>query len=127
MAHYAFIDENNIVTEVIVGRDEWEVVDGISDWEEHYGQFRGQRCLRTSLNGNIRKTFARVGSRYDETTDSFVLPAPFPSWELNSELDWVAPTLYPEDDTKLYDWREDERSWVATHAWNEESQSWTQI
>lgn len=127
MAHYAFIDENNIVTEVIVGRDEWEVVDGISDWEQHYSQFRGQRCLRTSLHGNIRKTFARVGSRYDEATDSFILPAPFPSWELNSELDWVPPIEYPKDDTKLYDWNEDQRGWIATLSWDEEGQAWTQI
>ena len=50
MAHYAFLDENNIVTEVIVGRDEDEVVDGISDWEAYYGEFRGQTCKRTSYN-----------------------------------------------------------------------------
>jgi len=61
MAHYAFLDDDNIVTEVIVGRHEYETVDGISDWETHYGEFRNQRCVRTSYNGNIRKNYAGIG------------------------------------------------------------------
>lgn len=77
MAHYAFLDENNIVTEVIVGRDEWEVVDGISDWEEAYSLVRGQTCKRTSYNGNIRGVYAGVGMTYDETNDVFVPPVFF--------------------------------------------------
>lgn len=127
MGHYAFLDENNIVTEVITGRNEDEVVDGVSDWEQYYGDFRGQRCLRTSYNGNIRKRFAQIGYRYDEEADCFIPPRPFPSWELNSELEWVAPKPYPDDDTYLYDWDEYTTSWVATNAWNEESSQWTQI
>ena len=127
MAHYAFLDENNIVTEVIVGRNEWEVVDGISVWEAHYGEFRGQRCLRTSINGNIRKTFARPGSRYDEVTDSFILPAPFASWELNSDLDWVSPIAYPENDDFLYEWDEDSRSWIVSHNWDDEASEWKSV
>lgn len=71
MAHYAFLDENNIVTEVIVGKDEWE--DGI-DWEQWYGEFRGQKCLRTSYNHNIRGVFAGIGFFYDEKQDIFVPP-----------------------------------------------------
>jgi len=63
MAHYAFLDQNNIVTEVITGRNEDEVVDGISDWEEAYGQIRGQVCKRTSYNNNIRKQYAGIGNR----------------------------------------------------------------
>ena len=77
MAHYAFLDDNNIVTEVIVGRDEWEVVDGISDWEEAYSLVRGQKCKRTSYNGNIRGVYAGVGMTYDETNDVFVPPVFF--------------------------------------------------
>ena len=72
MAHYAFLNQDNIVTEVIVGRNEWEVVDGISDWEAHYGEIRGQRCLRTSYNGNIRGVYAGIGAYYDEVKDIFV-------------------------------------------------------
>jgi hypothetical protein len=74
MAHYAFLDENNVVTEVIVGRHEHEVVDGISDWEAHYGEFRGQVCKRTSYNGNIRKNYAGIGFTYDESRDAFIAP-----------------------------------------------------
>ena len=72
MAHYAFLNENNIVTEVIVGRNENEVVDGISDWEAHYGEFRGQSCKRTSYNKNIRKNFAGTGMFYDSVRDAFI-------------------------------------------------------
>jgi hypothetical protein len=74
MAHYAFLDENNIVTEVIVGRNEDEIVDGISDWEAHYGEFRGQVCKRTSYNGNIRKNYAGIGFTYDLARDAFIAP-----------------------------------------------------
>lgn len=74
MAHYAFVDESNVVTAVITGRHEWEVVDGISDWETHYGEFWGQRCLRTSYNGNIRGRYAGIGYTYDEVLDEFIAP-----------------------------------------------------
>lgn len=74
MAHYAFLDANNTVTEVIVGRNEWEVVQGVTDWESYYGAFRGQRCLRTSYNGNIRGRYAGIGYTYDEELDEFIPP-----------------------------------------------------
>jgi hypothetical protein len=74
MAHYAFLDENNIVTEVIVGIDETELIEGLSP-EEWYGNFRGQRCVRTSYNGNIRGMYAGIGHTYDEANDVFVAPA----------------------------------------------------
>jgi len=74
MAHYAFLDENNIVTEVIVGRNENEIVDGISDWEAHYASVRGQVCKRTSYNGNIRGVYAGIGYTYDAVNDVFVPP-----------------------------------------------------
>jgi hypothetical protein len=109
MAHYAFLDANNIVTEVITGRNEDEVVDGIFDWESHYGEFRGQRCIRTSYNNNIRKQFAQIGFTYDEVADEFVRLQPFPSWSLDSNNDWQAPTLRPEGN---YDWDESSLSWV---------------
>lgn len=73
MAHYAFLDANNIVTEVIVGIDETELIDGL-DPETWYGNFRGQRCVRTSYNGNIRGVYAGIGYWYDETNDVFVPP-----------------------------------------------------
>jgi hypothetical protein len=76
MAHYAFLDENNIVTEVIPGRDEWEVVDGITDWEQAYSEVRGQVCKRTSYNGNIRFNYAGIGYTYDPIDDAFIPPMP---------------------------------------------------
>jgi hypothetical protein len=72
MAHYAFLDENNIVTEVIPGRHEWEEVDGITDWEQAYSEIRGQVCKRTSYSGSYRKNFAGIGMSYDEDRDAFI-------------------------------------------------------
>lgn len=82
MAHYAFLDRNNIVTEVITGRNEDEVVDGITDWEEAYGAIRGQVCKRTSYNGNIRYNYAGIGFTYDAIDDAFIAPAPCDHTEL---------------------------------------------
>lgn len=73
MAHYAFLDENDVVTEVIVGIDETELIEG-KDPETWYGEFRGQRCVRTSYNGNIRARFAGIGYTYDEQRDVFISP-----------------------------------------------------
>ena len=73
MAHYAFLDENSTVTEVIVGIDETELIEGLSP-EEWYGNFRGQRCVRTSYNHNIRGVYAGIGHFYDEANDVFVAP-----------------------------------------------------
>ena len=112
MAHYAFLDDNNIVTEVIVGRHEYETVDGISDWETYYGEFRGQRCVRTSYNGNIRKNYASIGYTYDESRDAFIPPQPYSSWVLDEDTcHWNAPTLRPNDG-QPYAWDEDTVSWV---------------
>jgi len=70
MAHYAFLNENNVVTEVITGIDETELIEGL-DTETWYGNFRGQRCVRTSYNGNIRGKYAAIGDIYDEVNDIF--------------------------------------------------------
>jgi len=73
MAHYAFLDEYNVVTEVITGIDETELIEGLST-EEWYGNFRGQKCVRTSYNGNIRGLYAGIGYTYDEVKDEFIPP-----------------------------------------------------
>jgi hypothetical protein len=75
MAHYAFLDDNNIVTEVIVGIDETQLIEGL-DPETWYGNFRGQKCVRTSYNSNIRFNYAGVGMIYDAENDAFVAPRP---------------------------------------------------
>ena len=124
MAHYAFLDENNIVTEVIAGIDEDEtddLPDGFDSWEAWYGDFRGQTCKRTSYNtfanGHsdggtaFRGNYAGIGYTYDETNDVFYTPKPYDSWILNtSTWIWEAPVDYP-DDGKRYVWNEDNTSW----------------
>lgn len=75
MAHYAFLDENNIVTEVIPGKDETELIEGL-DPETWYGNFRGQVCKRTSYNHRIRFNYAGIGYRYDPIDDAFIAPMP---------------------------------------------------
>jgi len=111
MAHYAFLDENNIVTEVIVGIDETELIEG-KDPETWYGEFRGQTCKRTSYNNNIRFNYAGIGFTYDPDRDAFIPPKPFESWVLNEETcRWDAPVEMPDDGNE-YTWDEDSVSWV---------------
>jgi hypothetical protein len=89
MAHYAFLDDSNIVTQVIVGIDETETIDGKSP-EDWYSEFRGQRCIRTSYNGNIRYNYAGIGYTYDSIDDAFIAPAPCEHNELllNDKKQW---------------------------------------
>jgi hypothetical protein len=109
MAHYAFLDENNIVTEVIVGIDETETIEGL-DTETWYGNFRGQVCKRTSYNGNIRKHYAGIGMIYDPINDWFYESQPYPSWILNNEAEWEAPISKPNDEN-FYEWNENTQEW----------------
>jgi hypothetical protein len=110
MAHYAFLDKNNIVTDVIVGVDETELIEG-KDPETWYGEFRGQVCKRTSYNGNIRKNYAGIGFNYDESRDAFIPPKPYDSWLLDEETcQWVAPKSRPNDGF-TYDWNEANLDW----------------
>jgi hypothetical protein len=111
MAHYAFLDNDNIVTEVIVGIDETELIEG-KDPEVWYGEFRGQTCKRTSYNGNYRKNYAGLGYKYDEALDAFVPPKPYESWTLNEDNAlWEAPVAYPSDG-ETYSWNEETGSWI---------------
>jgi len=123
MAHYAFLDSNNVVTEVIPGKNEGE--DGI-DWEQWYGDFRGQVCKRTSYNtiGNIhtnggtpyRGNYAGIGYTYREDIDAFVPPQPFPSWTLNDNVVWQPPVPVPTDGTleSFYIWNENNQAWEVS-------------
>ena len=119
MAHYAFLDSNNIVTEVITGKDEGE---GGIDWEQYYGEFRGQVCKQTSYNTyggvhrnggtQLRKNYAGIGYTYDAIRDAFIAPKPFASWLLNeTSCIWEAPTPMPIDE-KVYSWNEEQLAWV---------------
>ena len=95
MAHYALIDENNIVVKVITGVDESELIEGL-DTETWYSNLFGLTCKRTSYNGTIRKRYAGVGFTYDPQNDVFIVPQPYPSWALDENFDWQAPKPKPD-------------------------------
>ncbi len=93
MAHYAFLDNNNIVTEVIVGIDETETIEGL-DTETWYGNFRGQVCKRTSYNGNIRYNYAGIGYTYDAVRNAFIAPKPDNATGFDEETcRWITPKV----------------------------------
>lgn len=122
MAHYAYLDENNIVTMVIVGKNEDEAP---GDWETYYGAKRTSYNTRGGVyydpNTNepgsdqskaFRKNYAGIGYTYDSTRDAFIPPQPYPSWILDeSSCLWNAPVPYPTDG-KRYSWDEATQSWV---------------
>ena len=118
MAHYAFLNMQNIVTEVIVGKDETE---GPTNWEIHYGNIREQVCKRTSYNTiagehkdggtPFRKNYAGIGYTYDSTNDVFIAPKPYSKWVLDeTKWIWKAPTDMP-DDGKQYVWNDNTGAW----------------
>ena len=129
MAHYAFINDNNIVTEVITGIDE-DVTEGLpegfADWEAWYADFRGQTCKRTSYNTfanahndggtAFRGYYACIGFTYVTENDVFYGPQPFGSWTLTSNWVWEAPTAYP-DDGNAYIWNENAYQGDNTKGW----------
>ena len=109
MDYYAFIDENNVVTEVIGGKDQGS---DNTDWEQWYGKFRGQVCKQSRKDG-FRKNYAGIGYTYDATRDAFIPPQPFPSWVLKEDVClWDAPTPMPTDGQR-YNWDEATTSWVV--------------
>ena len=112
MAHYAFLNKNNIVTEVITGVNETELIEEL-DTETWYSNFRGQVCKRTSYNHRIRKQYAGIGYSYDPVADVFITPQPFASWSLDQNFDWQPPTPRPEG---KWSWDEDTLSWIEIEA-----------
>ena len=122
MAHYAYLDENSIVTQIIVGKNEGE--DGI-DWEDYYGAVRTSYNTRGGVHYDsetnepsidqskaLRKNYAGVGYLYDPLRDAFIPPQPFASWTLNEDTClWEPPIPYPEDGD-MYTWNEETVSWV---------------
>jgi hypothetical protein len=128
MAHYALINSDNIVVQVITGVDEnitqtdldgTEVGGSSQAWEAFYAsqpQFIGLTCKRTSYNGNIRKNYAGIGYRYDQVFDVFIAPQPYPSWKLNyTTYQWEAPVAKP-DEVEGFVWR-----------WSEINKEWVQV
>lgn len=113
MAHFAKLDNNNVVLEVIVVNNETldslnEEASGIAfltEWSGGYSNWK-----QTSYNHRIRKQYAGVGYKYNADADMFISPQPFPSWSLNDNFDWEAPTPMPIDG-KVYIWNEEDLAW----------------
>ena len=116
MAHFAQLNEENLVTQVIVvANQDTADQDGVENEAigiEFCTNLLGGRWKQTSYNANIRKNYAGVGYKYDAALDAFIPPQPFTSWTLNNETaQWEAPTPYPTDD-KRYTWDEATTAWV---------------
>jgi len=121
MAHYAFLDQNNVVINVITGRNEGEMNLTGEEWEAHYASVQGDRCVRTSYNtrGGVHKTggtpfrknYAGAGYVYDDLRDAFIPPQPYASWVLNEDSClWDPPVPMP--DGGRWRWDEDQQQWV---------------
>jgi hypothetical protein len=93
MAHYAYLDNNNLVVAVIVGKDENELIDGL-DTETYYAQGTDYTVKRTSYNGKIRKNYAGIGYTYDATRDAFIAPEPDNAIGFDEETcRWIVPVF----------------------------------
>lgn len=118
MAHFAELDDNNVVLRVIVVGNR-DCLDENGNESETVGitfcqNLLGGNWKQTSYNGNFRKNYAGIGYTYDEALDAFIPPKPFPSWILNEvTARWEPPIPYP-DDNKIYTWDEETQTWVPT-------------
>jgi hypothetical protein len=119
MSHFAKLDENNVVTQVVVVANK-DTADASGVEKEHIGaayleSVLGGTWKQTSYHGNIRKNYAGIGYTYDADIDAFVAPQPYPSWVLDENAQWQAPVPMP-DDGKMYSWDEATLSWVEVPA-----------
>ena len=117
MAHFAQLDENNLVTQVIVVANEELLLDGVENETKGIMFCKSllgddTRWVQTSYNGNIRKNYAGIGYTYDPVADHFFAPQPYPSWTLDSDAKWQAPTPMPVEEGKFFTWDEPTLSWV---------------
>jgi hypothetical protein len=117
MAHYAILDENNIVTTVIVGKDENETLpEGYTSWEEYYGGKQTSYNTHGGVHRNggtpFRYNYAAIDGMYDAGADAFIPPKPYPSWLLDSKTyTWKSPIPYPQDGKKYW-WFENSGTWI---------------
>ena len=125
MAHFAELDENNTVLQVIVVHNN-ELLDGEIESEAKGVEFCSTlfghtNWVQTSYNHNIRKQFAGTGYTNDSDSDVFVAPKPYPSWSLDDNFDWQPPTPMPEDDN-LYNWNEETQNWDLVELNNDDTE-----
>lgn len=119
MAHFAQLDDSNVVTQVIVVHNNELTVDGVESEEkgiEFCQSLFGTNTYwkQTSYNGSFRKRYAGQGFTYDFQLDAFIPPQPYPSWSVNPQTcDWEAPVPYPSDGNSYY-WNEDTQTWIPT-------------
>jgi hypothetical protein len=109
MAHWAEVDENNIVIQVVVGDNDDPAGDEGYQW---LIDNLGGTWIQTSYNGNIRKNFAGIGYIYDADKDAFIKPKPYPSWVLDADLNWQAPIEMPVEKGKAFAWSETNQEWI---------------
>jgi hypothetical protein len=116
MAHFAQLDDNNVVTQVIVVANEELLFEGVEN--EAQGAIfcrslfgNDTKWVQTSYNGTIRKRYAGIGFTYDAALDAFITPQPYPSWTLDENTDWQPPVPRPEDG-KVYGWFEPNQQWI---------------
>jgi len=113
MAHYAYTDEDGIVTDVIVGPDEGTEPDGIESWEAYFSAKGKGRAIRTSYDSDLRFNYAGIGHTYDADRDAFIPPQTYASWVLDEDTClWVAPIAYPAD---------------GVHVWDEQAGDWVEV
>ena len=113
MAHFAKLDENNVVLEINVinndtlnmANEEESGIEFLTQWSGGYSNWK-----QTSYNGNFRKQYAGIGYTYDSVNDVFIVPQPYSSWTLDENFDWQPPTPYPTGDGR-YTWNESTLSW----------------
>jgi hypothetical protein len=114
MAHFAQLDDNNVVTQVIVVANEELLDNGVESESKGIAfcqSLLGGNWKQTSYNGTIRKRYAGIGFTYDTDKDVFISPKPYPSWVLNENTDWQPPVAMPEDG-KPYAWFEPNQQWI---------------
>ena len=117
MAHFAQLDENNVVTQVIVVANDELLLDGVENETKGIMFCKSllgddTRWVQTSYNANIRKNYAGIGYTYDPVADHFFAPQPYPSWTLDADAKWQAPTAMPVEEGKFFTWDEPTLSWV---------------
>lgn len=123
MAHYAQLDENNVVINVFVGKDEDETHPDVTDWEDYYkakrtsynalyGKRRNPETNELTDEPGFRKNYAGIGYTYDPVRDAFIPPKPYPSWVLNEDTCWWQAPIPAPIDGNVYEWSETAGNWV---------------